>query len=349
MEGLARLFVSPVDVLVHEQHENVIDVLGLPSLNATMEFDPYLFWRLKSDLNKFRVTGRIRDSSIDFSVTTEGLFRTGFQHNSSGNVRILALGDSTTFGLGVDDHHTWPAQLRDMLEDLNLGVDITNAGVPGYTAFQGVRMLEQHGLLLNPDIVVATFGFNDSDSWSLDSDTETARKLSIRQWELRLMRSRFYSTFRRWFRSMLDETGVSKAAASPSDAQRSDAGGRATGSKPRQDPEEFYRALKSIQALTDRQDIRLLMLIWPYASQQNPNTPDLYGYQQLTARFCQNEDVTCVNLVEVFRQSKTNLFVDHFHANVEGCRVAAEALVPIIRQIIHGQTLKVEHIDGTLY
>jgi lysophospholipase L1-like esterase len=45
--------------------------------------------------------------------------------------RILVLGDSWTFGVGVELESTWPRRLEEVLERDGHAVDVMNAGVPG--------------------------------------------------------------------------------------------------------------------------------------------------------------------------------------------------------------------------
>jgi lysophospholipase L1-like esterase len=47
-----------------------------------------------------------------------------------GVFRILALGDSTTFGWGVAQEQAWPAQLEAVLRARGVAVEVINAGVP---------------------------------------------------------------------------------------------------------------------------------------------------------------------------------------------------------------------------
>lgn len=78
--------------------------------------------------------------------------------------RILCIGDSTTFGWRVADDETYPAVLQRLL-DARYGsrrYRVINAGVPGYTSYQGVRYLRERGLALRPAIVLFGYGFNDS-------------------------------------------------------------------------------------------------------------------------------------------------------------------------------------------
>ncbi|HKI03563.1 MAG TPA: GDSL-type esterase/lipase family protein [Thermoanaerobaculia bacterium] len=73
---------------------------------------------------------------------------------------ILAVGDSRTFGVGVDVGATWAEQLERRLA----GTEVVNLGVPGYSARQGRAALElalERPELSRPDIVIFSFGFND--------------------------------------------------------------------------------------------------------------------------------------------------------------------------------------------
>ena len=193
LEGAARLFYRPGDVGLYDEHRQIISVLGLPALNETMKFDPLLFWSLKPDLAAFPVEGRIRETDIDFTVTTnsDGL-RSPEIPPKGRRFRVLAVGNSCTFGIGIGDSETWPAALEDEMNRTTGGmVEVINAGVPGYTAFQGKRFLESRGLDFDPDLVIVSFGFNDSDVWSSRSDRETARALQRKEWGALLGKSRF--------------------------------------------------------------------------------------------------------------------------------------------------------------
>jgi lysophospholipase L1-like esterase len=80
-----------------------------------------------------------------------------------GVVRIAALGDSVTFGFGVAEDDTYPARLAALLaaDAAPRRVEWINAGVPGFSSWQGVRHLQQHVLPTRPDVVIVLFGWND--------------------------------------------------------------------------------------------------------------------------------------------------------------------------------------------
>ena len=75
---------------------------------------------------------------------------------------VLALGDSFTFGLGVRDSETWPAQLETRLRTLT-GRDVTviNAGTISYGVFQELHLLRSTGLQVGPVILVHGLYWND--------------------------------------------------------------------------------------------------------------------------------------------------------------------------------------------
>jgi lysophospholipase L1-like esterase len=80
-----------------------------------------------------------------------------------GTLRILSAGDSCTWGWRVADDETYPAALEQLLNARADGTsyEVINAGVPGYTSFQGVEYLRERGMRLSPKIVIVGYGFND--------------------------------------------------------------------------------------------------------------------------------------------------------------------------------------------
>ena len=77
--------------------------------------------------------------------------------------RILCIGDSITYGWGTDQDDVFPRRVEAILRERHPGADIevTNAGVPGWSWIQGLRFLEREGLALRPDVVVMGHGTND--------------------------------------------------------------------------------------------------------------------------------------------------------------------------------------------
>ncbi|MEA4855916.1 GDSL-type esterase/lipase family protein [Solidesulfovibrio sp.] len=83
-----------------------------------------------------------------------------------GTLRVLCLGDSYTYGVGVDDALAYPAQLRSILAKRlpGLDVEVVNAGVPFYDLFDELAYYREKGARLAPDVVVLQFYINDLEA-----------------------------------------------------------------------------------------------------------------------------------------------------------------------------------------
>ncbi|HLY39430.1 MAG TPA: GDSL-type esterase/lipase family protein [Candidatus Binatia bacterium] len=90
----------------------------------------------------------------------------------AGVYRIVALGDSFTFGFGVRERQAWPARLAALLDARTGGtprVEVVNLGVPGTGPRDYLWHLAHTGLALQPDLVVIGFFANDvNDVYQLD-------------------------------------------------------------------------------------------------------------------------------------------------------------------------------------
>lgn len=114
------------------------------------------------------VSGEIPD--LPYTVTTNAQ---GFRGRrpvaparSGKTLRVLCLGDSFTYGVGVDDAHTFPALLEIYLQTRfpHRDVEVINAGVPFYDLFDELSYYRDKGRRLAPDVVVVQFYINDLEA-----------------------------------------------------------------------------------------------------------------------------------------------------------------------------------------
>ncbi len=320
LEILARLVVSPPKSLIQREHEQVIQILGLPSLDQAMTSDPDLFWALRPDL-RLVVSGRINEHPVEFYVTTNDLgLRSAPVPPRRTGLRVLALDDSCTFGMGVDNDQTWPARLGEALSRPGgPKAEVINAGVPGYTAFQGLRYLTGRGVLLKPDVVVAEFGFNDGSSWASRSDIETARLLRIASWDEPLEWSRLYVGLRNLARQI-----------HPPVIPREGFG------HSRLSTDEFRDTLLEMNDVCVRNRIRMVLLLWPWKVQASPQTPILHPYQSIVRQVGETARIPTVDLIQAFSRDQRPLFIDHLHTNPAGCALAAETIARTIEGLPEG-------------
>jgi lysophospholipase L1-like esterase len=97
---------------------------------------------------------------------------------------ILCLGDSVTYGYGVDDQHTYPVELQKALDHKYPNrFQVLNSGVDGYpVAFMRMRFIDLWNRGIHPDIVVVGYSFNEGGALPqyLAGDEKTKESFAAR-------------------------------------------------------------------------------------------------------------------------------------------------------------------------
>ena len=92
------------------------------------------------------------------TITTNdlGLRNPPLKTQLGAQLRILALGNSFTAGLGVEDTDSWPAQLQQRLNDANptAQASVINAGTSGYNLRQMRLMAEELIPVVRPQLII---------------------------------------------------------------------------------------------------------------------------------------------------------------------------------------------------
>lgn len=113
---------------------------------------------------------RARAWDTDVAVNSAGFRDREFEPaRREGVARIVALGDSITFGNGIPLADTWPKRLERLLLDAGRPTEVLNLGVGGYDTLQEAVMLERIGLRYAPDEVVVCFCMNDVGQFSISA------------------------------------------------------------------------------------------------------------------------------------------------------------------------------------
>lgn len=122
-----------------------------------IRFDPLLGWS-----NRPGASGRMRfrpDFDTGMQISRQGLRdRTFAVPKPTGVRRVLCLGDSFTWGMGVEESETWPKVLE---RELGKGFEAVNAGVNGWGTAQEWLWLRDRGAIFEPDAVVLALYVND--------------------------------------------------------------------------------------------------------------------------------------------------------------------------------------------
>jgi len=119
--------------------------------------DPVLTYRLRPNSH-----ARLVRSSI--SINSKGFRGREIPAEKGDTYRIVALGESTTFGVTLNaEDRPWPVLLEQMIRERlkpRRPVEVINAGIPGYRIDQNLHRLPTDILPLKPDMIISYHGIN---------------------------------------------------------------------------------------------------------------------------------------------------------------------------------------------
>jgi lysophospholipase L1-like esterase len=100
-----------------------------------------------------------------FAMNNFGFRGRDIQTRKGNTYRIVALGESTTFGITVaKDGRPWPEWLETIIRDQlqpDRPVEVINAGVPSFTLAENLHRLRTQILPLQPDLIISYHGYNE--------------------------------------------------------------------------------------------------------------------------------------------------------------------------------------------
>ncbi len=287
-----------------QQQQAASLITGENDLNDIVHVDWSTFWRLEPNLSDHQVVEMLADDtgrSSTYSYSTNELgFRSPPIKSPKPPLRILAIGDSTTFGQHLEDAETWPARLQMLLDPVSKEIEVINAGVIGASSFQGLSFLVTQGLALKPDIVIATFGFND---WAQAPLSDRARaRLYAERGVLSMFKRATHAAF-----------GTGKEMV------------------PRATPGEYVDHLFFLADICEKNNISLLFLIWPSPWEVEEPVEQMSRYKPYLEEVCRITEAECIDLQPVFAAADVPTHLDCIHGTVEGCGLVAEAIAALVK------------------
>ena len=82
-------------------------------------------------------------------------------NKTAGILRVAAVGDSYTFGWGVNLSDSWPKVLEKKLNDKGIKAEVMNFGIPGADLQDMAWIIRKKVVSFNPDIIIVTFAIDD--------------------------------------------------------------------------------------------------------------------------------------------------------------------------------------------
>lgn len=226
----------------------------------------------------------------------------------AGTLRLIAIGDSNTFGWAVDDGANWPAQLEERLAAARPGTRVVNAGVWGYTLFQG-RQRFREMLTFAPDVVLVSFGANDAHQVRV-ADADYVRR-----------HNRIAEVAKLSDRLRLAQLGVAAW-----DRVASASGAGALG--PRVPLDDYRRYLREMVDESRTRGIQLVLLTRPFVGTSSDPASWMAHAPSYNAATREVGRETGVPVIDVYAAfvDRPALFDDESHFGVEGHRQMAALL-----------------------
>lgn len=304
-EIVARTFVSEATIARRfEQIEQIIVYLGSERGESIFEPDPNCFWRLKPGVVLPAERGTAWGGVMSNS---QGLrSREILPERSTSARRVLCIGDSTTFGFGVDFADAWPNRLQELLDGEESGAfEVLNAGVPGHTSYQGRQRLEALLEKWHPQLTIITFGNNDGWRWDGLADKDHvapahgAALSGVPQW---LNHSRAWSALLAWRNGFANRRAVANEALWAEEATMNFLTPNLSWT-PRVSLGDFADNLRAMIALCRKYDCEVVLVVWPDQRQFLGQPMWRLPYQDSVREVARDTHVVCEDLVAVFEDA----------------------------------------------
>lgn len=156
------VFQLLIAALLLEAAGRLFDPLGVSYYPETARYlDTLILEEPIGYRNRPGLAGRFH--GVPVRINALGLRGGELGEKTADEYRILLLGDSVPFGIGVGEDETLPQRMEQLLAEHHPGrrFRVVNMGVPSYNTEQERIQLESLGLSLKPDAVVLLFSPND--------------------------------------------------------------------------------------------------------------------------------------------------------------------------------------------
>lgn len=319
------LTIVPIDTYFQNRFFLVNRALDYPEV---FKKDGLVFWRLRPSQN---ISSKFFEGK-EYRINSCGL-RGDEIADKSEKLRIIAIGNSCTFGWGIGEEQTYIHRLGDLINnDASMpDIEVINGGVPGYSTFQGRRFFISDIVPLKPDVVLIMFAWNDQ--WAAagniaDKDQEMPPEIVLKIQNL-FSRLKLYRLIKKLTLSVvekpLEEQLVKDAPVY------------------RVSIPDFYNNLEFIVQYCKREGITPILLTSPIPSLEKYYPPGKQSmmhiyhqyYNQQIHSLARSTGAGMVDLAREFNRYD-DLFDDAvndpIHFNARGHRVAAAEIYQVIKE-----------------
>jgi len=153
-KGIFSVFISVILFCILEGVVRTWHSDPSPVIDVGMQMKPHSsrIWSLEE--------GDSQQFGVDIQIDATGLRATNIDERQ---YRWLTIGDSSIFGHGLSDEDTLHFHLEQGLLERQMSVDVFCGGVPGYSTLQSLRLLNEVGWALKPDLLIIGSLWSDNN------------------------------------------------------------------------------------------------------------------------------------------------------------------------------------------
>ena len=305
-----------------------------PDLRALHQAEPTQPWLYR--LRPGAEAELEKTAGIHYRVNADGFRGPHYtQARADGVFRVAVLGDSLTFGFGVEEAEVYTALLEAELTRLLAPrkVEVLNFGVGGYNPYNEVALFEGIAAAWQPDLVLVQFCINDLNDPRLHFDAHTLRLLELPDAAFPDPRMRTQPMPGRsplafcagrlrlcdLLQHALYENRADRRALARAVAER-----RSLGEAERS---WLHAQYGKLQQWAGSHGARFGVVVFPYPKQLREPSRD--GVAKGIVALGRDDGFAVIDLTPAFRsasQTRDALFLDLWHPSPAGHRIAAEAL-----------------------
>jgi lysophospholipase L1-like esterase len=229
-------------------------------------------------------------------------------------------------------------------ETIHRTVEVIDGGVPGYTSYQGLQLLQTDILPLRPDVVTLYFGtWNDYTPAVGADDSEKGQNLAnARSFEVArrmvstlrvfMLTQQAIARFNAWRDSDFEKPGINEYIDSFREGRPLE--GR------RVSPEKFETNLTAMVRLSRSNGITPILITPPLTRKSRNDFPIYETYRAIVAKVAKQENVTLVDAAGEMARIEAegeSLYVDWAHPNAKGHKIIADLLSPELARLLSGK------------
>ena len=307
LEGTARTW-GP-QLLPPDKSKDVAPGEALPG-EPNMIGDALVGWRVKEgDNRQFGVPEMTH-------VNSRGLRNPEIPFESNEEHRILIVGDSSIYGVRVRDKENISGQLERIIGKREDNWRVLNAGCPGYSSWQVIRLLDERLLDYQPEwLIIGTLW---SDTQGAEAPDATRYGKVPMAWKYH---SRLYMVSQVWY---------NKWKYTPADAPDVGFGlGPVLAPTNRVPLSDYRRNLRIMVEMAQERDIKVAFLLLPGVHDTiNGTTGDFReGYREVMRDTAKQYGAPIADMPQYFMNGDARkLFFDDVHPKVIGYRMIAQEL-----------------------